>query len=94
MASNIGTAVDNAKRELLALDQEIKADTAGRAEYNATLDRAKAKRDTLLARIKENQAFADQFDKDIGCVLLVFSASRGILFACVDGSRVRSLPLR
>jgi hypothetical protein len=79
MAAHIGTAVDNAKRELLALDQEIKADTAGRAEYNAILERAQAKRDALLARIKENQTFADQFDKDIGCVLRVRPASWGFL---------------
>jgi hypothetical protein len=71
MASNIGTAVDNANRDLQALDHEIKADTAGRKDINAILDRAKAKRAVLLARIKENQAFAADFDKDIGCVPLI-----------------------
>jgi hypothetical protein len=77
MASNIGTAVDNANRDLQALDHEIKADTAGRKDINAILDRAKAKRAVLLARIKENQAFAADFDKDIGCVPFVL-IKRGI----------------
>jgi uncharacterized coiled-coil DUF342 family protein len=54
------------QRALHAVDEDMKKDDRGIADYTAELDALRRRKATLRSIIKENKAWADEYDRDIG----------------------------
>ncbi|CAG9463598.1 unnamed protein product [Pedinophyceae sp. YPF-701] len=65
-SSAIAGAMDNLNRRLRQLDEEIKLDQEGQAEYENFLRRLNARKDELKARVARNQAWNDHVTKELG----------------------------
>mmetsp|Transcript_35283 Transcript_35283/g.111508 ORF Transcript_35283/g.111508 Transcript_35283/m.111508 type:complete len:146 (+) Transcript_35283:214-651(+) len=65
-ASAVGGSIDNMRKELQALDTDIKADKAGKAEYQEQINRLKRRKAVLEARVQANKDWAESFDGAIG----------------------------
>jgi hypothetical protein len=65
-AQSIKGVLDDLSVKLSILDADIKADKKGKADYDKLLGRLEARKADLLNRIKESEAWADNYDKEIG----------------------------
>jgi len=65
-ASSIGTILDVLKTKLDLLEKDIRSDEKGKKEYEDQLHRLRSKREHVMKRMKGNEEWAAQFDKDIG----------------------------
>ena len=65
-ANGVIGVIETLRNSLAKLENEIKADEEGKAEYERTIARLKIKREELEKRRSANLAWAEQYDRDIG----------------------------
>ena len=65
-AQSIKGVLDDLTVKLSILDADIKADKKGKADYDKLLGHLESRKADLLHRIKESEAWADNYDKEIG----------------------------
>ena len=65
-AQSIKGVLDDLAVKLSILDADIKADKRGKADYEKLLGRLETRKADLLNRIKDSEAWADNYDKEIG----------------------------
>jgi len=76
-ASSIGTILDVLKTKLDILERDIKSDEEGKKDYENQLFKLQRRKEECSRRIKENEAWAAQFDKDIGPFEKMYSNMTG-----------------
>ena len=65
-AQSIKGVLDDLQVKLSILDTDIKQDKRGKADYDKLLGQLEARKADLLHRISESEAWADNYDKEIG----------------------------
>jgi septal ring factor EnvC (AmiA/AmiB activator) len=65
-SSGIGGMLDNLKGRLGRLEKEIKADEAGKSEFDNELAKLANRRAEVERRLHQNENWAKNFDADIG----------------------------
>ncbi|KAJ1449054.1 hypothetical protein M885DRAFT_489807 [Pelagophyceae sp. CCMP2097] len=74
-ASGIVGVVETLRTKLDVLDKEIKADEAGKAEYQKQIKRLQIQREEIKKRLDSNQQWAASYDRDIGPFQSSFGAN-------------------
>ena len=62
----IGGVLDTLTQRMTTLDSDIKADGAGKKEYDDQLDHLRRRKDELKARVAANEEWAKAFDTNLG----------------------------
>uniref|UniRef100_A0A7S2V5K3 Uncharacterized protein n=1 Tax=Fibrocapsa japonica TaxID=94617 RepID=A0A7S2V5K3_9STRA len=65
-ANGVKGVLDNLRNQLKVLEEEIKADEDGKAEFERQLANLQRRKEDLLKRIKENREWASTYDSDMG----------------------------
>lgn len=87
-ASGIVSVVESLRIRLEAVEQEIKADELGIADYEREIAALESQKKELEKRLKKNREWAVRYDRDIGPFQSTYAKNKASIKVQYDKARV------